>query len=129
MEVGARACRSKQAERSAGRGAARRGGVRADGVGSADVQFVDLFERRSAAAADQRGAIAAHQRIGDRLAAAGTIKLDGGLFRHEVRWSSLTASAPHCFTGAAASATESARAFTNRSYWLIRSRKTASPKR
>jgi len=49
--------------------------------GSADAQIVDALERGATGAADERVAIAAEQRIGDRLGTRRTVEFDGGLNR------------------------------------------------
>ena len=46
---------------------------------SADPQLVDPFQRRAALAADESVAIAANQRVGNRLGAGGAVELGGGL--------------------------------------------------
>ena len=52
---------------------------------SPDPQLIDTLQRRAALTANQRVAIAAHQRFGDRLGAGGAVELGGGLvgFRHK----------------------------------------------
>jgi hypothetical protein len=51
----------------------------------ADAQIVDPFERRSALAANQRVAIAAHQRLGHGLGAVGAVEIGFGLvIRHSL---------------------------------------------
>ena len=59
---------------------------------SADTQIVDPLQRRAALAADDRVAIAANQRVGDRLGARGAVELGGGL----LGWGHMAIIGPGC---------------------------------
>ncbi len=94
---------------------------------SADSEIVHAFERRAALPADQRCAIAANQWIVHRAAGTAGSKI------RRLRWSDMhftfrrtpISRAPDL--AAVGRGDDLGRAFRNRSYWLIKSRNTASP--
>jgi hypothetical protein len=53
--------------------------IRSSPAASPDPQLIDPLQRRTALTANQRMAIAAHQRLGDRLGASRAVELGGGL--------------------------------------------------